>query len=1011
MRLDLKHIKFLHFVLAVVLSMAIASPALSKEKKRSDGTLSSLKSTSADDEKNSEIKALKAELFIAAQEEKAIQQNLKLLKKYRGTALEPDLLMRLAELYMRRSKTDRFLEVHRNSEEVVNVAPKLVKSAASRKQIQSAIDLFDQIERRFPSFDRLDVVIFNNGFANQQIGQDSKSEKKYAKLVREFPGSVLLPDAHLALGEIQFRNREFKKALAHFHAIREYPDSLVYPYGIYKAAWTQYNLRDAEAGLKELEDVIRYGRFVKEQGIDARLDLRKEALMDMALFYEDVRPSKSAYGYFEKQAGELDASPVVLRLADLYKRHSRHSDIKVILTDLIRKKPTSNYVPIAYVELMDASEKMKKRRDVVTLLGQFFSTCDVKSQWSRSQAQDLSTNNETPLAQFNEEGDPKITPSQICQRVFNKMALGYANKWLKLWEKNTAQAELADVTEQAFSIYLRSDAKSEESARARFVYAELLFKRTKFREASENYAIVSQITKDKAIGHDSRYYALIALEKAVNDKFNDKDEKLFRSLSTEYLTKNKDGKFLLDVEFKLGFIAYQKSRYDEAAPIFKRLGSQYAQTEKGLKAQDLYLDILNIKKDYSVLRDYSQSLRGSAKGDRVEKLTKIYEEAYFLIVQSHEEKKDYQGAIDQYEKFARENPKSALTQKALWNALQLQFKSGELMAGAKSSVAYFEKYPTSKDGLNALMKAAQTYESLGQLRLAADVLVRLSQVDKEETAKWKLLAADFYVLSNDLHKARPLYEGIKKGKEADSSFRALEQLEMVARRENNEKLRLSYLKEIIGTGRQPQSSLAAIEFAEGAFNEKRYEEAFSQAKKIISQEKSGAAKSSLARARLIQARILAKEFRDQSVKSRLERVQIVLTLKTEKLAKAQVAYQSAAQYGDPLVAVLAYNELADCYLHYSESLNNMPLPAGVPEEEASIFTSEMNKLAIPMEEKGIETKLQAYSVAKQLGVHDQVVSQIQQDLKKLNQPLIKSTAAIGFEPASIVLPRLEGVGT
>ena len=106
---------------------------------------------------------------------------------------------------------------------------------------------------------------------------------------------------------------------------------MVYPYGLYKGAWSMYNLRDASGGLKSLEEVIQYGRFVRDQGIDSRLDLRKEALQDMALFFEDVYPSEEGLSYFEKQADELDVAPVILKLSSLYMRHSRHKDNTIVL--------------------------------------------------------------------------------------------------------------------------------------------------------------------------------------------------------------------------------------------------------------------------------------------------------------------------------------------------------------------------------------------------------------------------------------------------------------------------------------------------------------------------------------------------------------------------------------------------------------------------------------------------------------------------------------------------------
>jgi cellulose synthase operon protein C len=1009
----MKKTSLFHSLITIMLALAVSLPSaslLAKGKGKQVSELAPLKYKSGDEQGN-DLKALTAEIFIASQEDKAIQQINKLIKKYKNTQLEPDLLLRLGELYMRRSKTDRFLEVHRGSEEIVNFAPKIVKSAASKKQVLNAIDIYDQIERRFPHYEKLDVVIYNNAFSNQQINNDVKAEKKYLNLVTNYSNSPLVPDGHLALGEIQFKRHNFKNAYTHFDAIRKYPDSQVYPYGLYKAGWTQYNLRDAKAGLKELEAVIQYGRFVKEQGIDARLDLRKEALLDMALFYEDVYPSKDAYSYFKQQTGELDISPVILRLSDLYKRHSRHQDVKIILSEYIKNHSTSNYIPIAYVELMDASEKMKKRKDVITLLEKFYDTCLPNSSWAKAQDPKGLEAKDNPLAQFAEDIQGQALPYQVCSKVFNKMALGYANKWLKYWQKENTVVEYADVAEQAFSIYLKSDGQSDESSRARFVYSELLFKRNKFRLASEQYAITGRLTKDKTIGHDSRYYAILALEKAVGDKWSDKDENSYRTLAAEYLTKNLDGKYRLDVEFKTAFIAYEKGRYDEAGPTFLRLGNTYPNEDKGLKSQDLYLDTLNLKKDYVVLRDYSLSLRAKAKGERIDKLTKIYEEAYFLIIQGLEEKGNFKAAIQEYVAFAKANPNSKLTQKALWNTTLLYYRSGDLMGGASSSVAYYEKYKDTKEGLDSLIKAAQTYESIGQLPYAADTLVLLANVDQANKTKWTVLAADFYLLSNNIKAAKPLYETIRKSGDTQTSFRALEQLEKIAKREGNSKLQVALLKDIIETGHQPQASVAAVYFVEEAYNEKRYDDAFNMAKKIISQEKVGASKNALARARIVQARILDKEFRSQSVKSKLERVQTVLTLKTEKLSKAQIAYQSAANYGDSEVSVQAYRELADCYLHYSDSLRTMPIPTGLPEAEGEAFRAEMDKLAIPMEEKGIDTKIQAFNVARELGVHDSVMLELQNEMKKLNQQVVKSTNTVRLQPAGLVLPRFEGAGT
>ncbi len=173
-------------------------------------------------------------------------------------------------------------------------------------------------EKRFGGYSQMDLVIFNHAFARQALGQDKEADALYWSLIQHFPDSPLVPDAHLAIGEIDFQNAQFQAALDHFNAIRKYPESRVYPYGLYKAAWTRYNMRDTAGGLRNLEEVVAFGDSVVKNHLDAKLDLRKEALNDMTLFYEDVFPSTKAFSYFQKQAGESDLPPLIMKLADLY---------------------------------------------------------------------------------------------------------------------------------------------------------------------------------------------------------------------------------------------------------------------------------------------------------------------------------------------------------------------------------------------------------------------------------------------------------------------------------------------------------------------------------------------------------------------------------------------------------------------------------------------------------------------------------------------------------------------
>lgn len=919
------------------------------------------------DEKADEIKALKTELLVAKTEQQAMQQLNKLLSRYKGTAMEPGLYLRKAELYVRQSKTERFFEISRDSETVVSLAPQKVKSASSKKYLQQAVETYEMLQRRFPNFDDLDMVLFNNAFTRQQLNQDKYAENLYRDLIRRFPNSELIPDSHLALGEMLFERKSFQLALVEFESIKKYPESRVYPYGLYKAGWTKYNLKDAHGALKELEAVVAFGKKVEREKLDAKLDLRSEALTDMILFFADSGKSENAFSYFQEQAGSDAVGGLILKLSQLYVRHSKHSDHEKVLKDYIRKLPSSTEVPLAYKNLIENYELQRNRQAAIDHLLMLDRVCEANSSWTKS--------NVNSKAQ-QKEG------KGLCVETVTKLSHLYANKWHRMWKKNPTYKEFAESSKTAYATYLKHDDATDESHEARFAYAELLFQTQKYREASEQYALVATKTKNEKMRHDSGYAAIVSLEKAVADKWSDKDEALFGGLATSYLEKNKKGQYVTDIKFKKAFIAYEKGRYKEAAPEFEQLGWTERNTTYGVKAQNLYLDILNIQKRFTELREYSQKLlTAQLPPERTKELRKIFEESSFALAQQHEERGELLEAAAAYERFALENKKSHLADKSWWNAIGLYEKSGNVFKVTDMSQKMLELFPSSENINTALLKAAQGYEAMADLSKAATVLEELAKRDVKNTNKWLSLSADFYALSGKTNEAINHYRTLTKQKDIAIIQGAYTKLIALNEGGSGEE---RLLKEVLSSGVQPQASLAAMKLLEKTYSEKSDSEAFRQASRILEMRKSGGSVLATSRARLIQAKILEKEFMSQSVKSRGERLAMVLQIKTEKLDKATSAYQDVIRYGDGVAAVEALRGMANSYGHYVEALRTIELVGEYSKEELSALRSELENLSLPVEDKRIDTLQQALKQAKRIDIRDGTVGDIQAEINKLN---------------------------
>ena len=924
-------------------------------------------------------KALQVEMLINKSEEQAMAQLNKLIAANKGKSLEPNLLFRKAELYMRKSKTDRFFEMNRDSDKVVSFAPELAKSSDAKNNIKKAIDVYEDIQKRFPRFMQLDYVLFNNAFSRQQLNDNANAKKLYNFMLKEFPDSVLVPEAYLAIGEMYFSANDFKMARDYFERIISYPNSRIYPYGRYKLAWTYYNLSLNKEALVELETVVAYSNSNEQQNF-TRIDLRKEALGDMVLFYSDVHSADKAVAYFRKQSSDAEAGVYLLGLASLYKRHGKYAFFEVVLKDLIKALPTASQLPIVYRDLIDGLEEAKLRKNIISELNDFYKICDLKSNWFRTNTEKY--NNNLKLYQENPEAYYKPDMPE-CQNIFDRVSSNLAVKYDKTFKNNPNDKAIAELADSAYRIYLqRAEGKEKESA-MRYSFADLLFRLNKFEEASSEYFKVAQKEKDSKIIHDASYAAIFSLQKSVNDKWTDiKDEKRYVELSKFYIEKNPKGQYVESIEFKRAFIIYENSRFDEAAPYLKEIGDKYAKSAQGQKAQDLYLDILNSKKDFNGIKNYTKLLLlKNPVLERKNALQVIYEQAYFSEIQAMDTKKSSKQSIDEYLKFAKENPKSNLAEKAEWNAIQLIRENSDYKQLGPIAEAYSKKYSNNKK--EAILLAAQSYEASANLLQAIVMIQSLRIIDAENKFKWIALQAHYEWLENRNEDARKNYEELLKSNKQEHQIEAWQALAKIDKDSGNPVAYNKILSRIAQSAPAVLAVQAKTEMAEQFFYAKDNTKAFSMASEVVGDKQ--ADKNLKSRARFVQAQILDQEFISQSVKAKADRIAMVLAIKTEKLEKAQTAYQQAIKYGDPRVAIQAFVKLANAYGNYAKSIRAIKLSEDVSPTDAQAFYDEMENLAIPMEEKEVESLQEALKQSKRLSLRDDSIQKIQIQLDELNK--------------------------
>ncbi len=957
-------------ILNSVLTIFLGLPALAMQQ-NTKGLLPEVR-LEVDNEDQNQEKAFQSEVLITKAENKAIEALTRIISKKKGAADEADMLFRLAELYMRRAKSGRFFDLNHTTDKQLLSAG--LQNQKAQDALKNAIAIYNRIEKGFPKYKSLDAVYFNNAIAHLQTKQTERARNLYDQLIASFPQSPLVPDTLLEVGEIYYFQQNFTTALVKFKAIEKFPQSKAYPYGLYKSAWAYYNLKQNEQGVQQLLAVIKQNPAGDPDA--KKYNLRKEALRDLTLFVGETLEPERLFSFFEKITTEEELGESMMALSQLYESHSRYSEINIFVKEFIDKHPSSPQAVKCFAKLIDVNETLKLRPSVLTYLKKMAEFC---------QAQ----------------------PQPTCHEQFRTSSLDISKKWWDIWLKNKKNLEFSKLTVQAFEILLANEDLAKPDSKSRYAYAELLFQQGKFAEASQNYEQVSRHQGlDKTMAHDALYGALYSLDKQLEAKDDAVEVERQKILASEYVKNFSNGEHIVEIQFKLGFIAYKQNNYDLALQALLPLTKKNKNPEIKAKSEDMVLDIYNIKKDFKSIQAFAKVVfKDNTNEARKANLSKIIEEAHYSQIQVDSENLPALKKIDQLRDFAKEHVNSKLSQDASWQAISLAFSNGYEVLGAELSLAFVKQYPQDKRRLDATKEAAKAFIDAGQLKQAIPTLRELAQSEPQLAFKHLELSCDLLRVNSQLPEARGCYKGLFE--KADKSKRS-ELLAKMMHSFNNSKNSVeleSIQNQILKDNIEPYATNILIDQAKDFLARQKYSEAFNLSLKINSRPVDADIR---AEARLIQAAVLEKEFVAQSVKARENKFSLVLSLKTEKLDKAFTAYSTTIKMSkSDKIQLKALQGIDRLYSHFVEAVTNMPVPTSLTPEEQKTLRAELAKLTNPFNQKRLENVVQMRKLSQlstnstesvnwaEMGVEKTIEPRLQFPAAKLLSSFIPATFEVG----------------
>src|SRR5580658_11203743 len=285
------------------------------------------------------------------QEKKLRAEAIDLLKKFvaetpREAREMPEALVRLGELNWedeREQLVVRFEEWDKKPVDQRGPAPEL--------DYRVARDLFGRVIRDYPWFEQYDFALYIDGFLAFEQGKEEEARGRFERILRDYPRSRFVPDAHMAKGEAIFNGRfDYAGALTEYDQVLSYKaqiDPALYGLALFKSAWCHWRLGNNDEAAKRFVGVFEAtdtgGKNVSAAQRKQLDELQEEALKYVVeVFTEDEKnTAQDLYNFLSKIGGERFSGKIVRKLAEQYYDQAHYERGIEAYELLLKLEPTS----------------------------------------------------------------------------------------------------------------------------------------------------------------------------------------------------------------------------------------------------------------------------------------------------------------------------------------------------------------------------------------------------------------------------------------------------------------------------------------------------------------------------------------------------------------------------------------------------------------------------------------------------------------------------------------------
>lgn len=664
-----------------------------------------------------------------------------------------DLFVRLAETYLEAYRFE-FLNEGRVHEKRLNEgqSEKFIDRSNSRPYLRLGIQACEEVIRTKIKHPKLDQIYYFLGVYHDELEDEKSAIRYFRELAQKFPESPYVGEAYRAIAESTFLQGNYKEALKWYElALPRYQGNAL-PRVLQKKAWCHYRMKQYDRA------VVVMKQSIAEAAKDDRfLNLKDEALRDMAVFMTEGGRVEEALAYFKQVGGDKDFYPKTLeRLGAQYERNAEMKKAIMVYESLLKTSPNDEAAFRVRVKLFELD--LRRGHYAAAL--------------KRVQGVAI------PPAGDDETG----VASQNLRIQVRKAGIDSHDGFRKTQDKN-----LLAVAENFYTVYLnqflaKSDEK-KETPEIQMYLAEVKRDLGKPQDAAFLYKQVIR-SKDERYSKQAAAFWMASLGETIEKtKKSGKAEEIANYEkdfieASDYVAENFGSK-TEGLQAQLNVIvaiAANPKKFDETEERIQKLlksapTSSQALTAARLRAQ-IYADRLPKKaeevqgsKQAEQLLEVMRELRKNSELMTADAKQQKGALAAFLdaeetrikigVIAGQEQSKDFGLAAQGYEDFAVKESKRDLSEKAFAKAVSNYVKVLDYDSATRTISKWIAKYKDTQQAIDALRD------------VATNAII---------TGKFEKAGALFRILGhrgdpNALEVAGRLYEGSGNLTEAANDFR------------------------------------------------------------------------------------------------------------------------------------------------------------------------------------------------------------------------------------------------